>query len=68
MSRRRRLVTTGELADVLGLSERTIQRYRAEGWITPSIESRGGHARWDVDEVVEKLRGMRRGDGDADDE
>jgi DNA-binding transcriptional MerR regulator len=57
-----RLVTTRELARVIGLSERTIQRYRAEGLITPEIESKGGHARWDVEKVKDQLRAMRRRD------
>lgn len=54
-----RLVTTGELARALGLHTRTIQRYRAEGTITPDVESRGGHARWDVDRVKTQLRQAR---------
>ena len=58
-----RLVTTGELARALGLHTRTLQRYRAEGLITPEIESKGGHARWDVEKVKEQLRALRRKDG-----
>jgi DNA-binding transcriptional MerR regulator len=57
-----RLVTTRELARQIGLSERTIQRYRAEGLITPEIESKGGHARWDVESVKRQLREMRQKD------
>jgi DNA-binding transcriptional MerR regulator len=57
------LLTTRELARVIGLSERTIQRYRAEGLITPEIESKGGHARWDVESVKQQLRAMRQKDG-----
>jgi len=53
---RPRLVTTGELADALGLHMRTIQRYRAAGLITPTIVTRGGHARWDVDQVIEQIQ------------
>jgi DNA-binding transcriptional MerR regulator len=56
------LVTTRELARQIGLSERTIQRYRAEGLITPEIESKGGHARWDVESVKQQLRAMRKRD------
>jgi DNA-binding transcriptional MerR regulator len=54
------LVTTRELARAIGLSERTIQRYRAEGLITPEIESKGGHARWDIESVKRQLRAMRQ--------
>jgi DNA-binding transcriptional MerR regulator len=57
-----RLITTRELARQIGLSERTIQRYRAEGLITPEIESKGGHARWDVESVKRQLREMRQKD------
>jgi DNA-binding transcriptional MerR regulator len=55
-----RLVTTSELARALGLHMRTIQRYRAEGLITPEVETKGGHARWDVDSVKQQLRELRR--------
>lgn len=54
----RRLVTTSELAREVGLHSRTLQRYRAEGLITPEIESKGGHARWDVEKVIQQLRAM----------
>ena len=56
---RARLVTTRELADVIGLSERTIQRYRKDGILRPKIVTRGGHARWDIDEVIEQLGALR---------
>lgn len=55
-----RLVTTSELARAVGLHSRTLQRYRAEGLITPEIESKGGHARWDVEKVKEQLRELAR--------
>lgn len=55
-----RLVTTSELARALSLHMRTIQRYRADGLITPEIETKGGHARWDVDKVKEQLREMAK--------
>jgi hypothetical protein len=58
-----RLVTTSELARALGLHTRTIQRYRAEGVITPEIETPGGHGRWDIEKVKQQLRELRqRGD------
>jgi DNA-binding transcriptional MerR regulator len=55
-----RLITTRELARAIGLSDRTIQRYRSEGLITPEIETKGGHARWDVEKVKAELREMAR--------
>ena len=54
-----RLVTTSELARALGLHTRTIQRYRAEGVITPEIETPGGHGRWDIEKVKQQLRKLR---------
>lgn len=42
----------------MGLHSRTLQRYRAEGLITPELESKGGHARWDVEKVIAQLREM----------
>jgi len=58
----RRLVTTSELARAIGLSGRTIQRYRTEGIITPVVVSKGGHARWDVEQVIEDLKALQRGE------
>ena len=51
-----RLVTTAELARALGLSARTIQRYRQGGVLVPDLVSAGGHARWDVEKVRSRLR------------
>lgn len=51
-----RLVTSSQLARMLGLSARTIQRYRRAGYLVPAAESPGGHARWDVTQVQERLR------------
>ncbi|GJF07726.1 MerR family DNA-binding transcriptional regulator [Pseudonocardia sp. D17] len=50
------LVTSAELARVLGLSARTIQRYRQAGVLVPDVVSPGGHARWNVERVRERLR------------
>jgi DNA-binding transcriptional MerR regulator len=54
-----KLVTSAELAKELGLSARSIQRYRQEGLLKPEIISPGGHARWDVDSVRDQLRKLR---------
>jgi hypothetical protein len=53
-----RLVTTAELARALGLSARTIQRYRQVGVLVPDVVSAGGHARWDVEKVRNTLRSL----------
>ena len=55
---RGRLVTTAELARALGLSARTIQRYRQTGLLEPDLVSAGGRARWDVDKVRSELRSL----------
>jgi len=57
-----RLVSTGDLARALGLSVRTIQRYRNEGLITPEVITKGKHARWDVDRVKAELRELAEQD------
>ena len=51
-----RLVPTSVLARVLGLSDRTIQRYRQLGVLKPDVVSPGGHARWNVEKVRQRLR------------
>jgi DNA-binding transcriptional MerR regulator len=51
-----RLVTTAELARALGLSPRTIQHYRQKKILTPDVVSAGGHARWDIERVRQRLR------------
>ena len=56
MPDRPRLVTSGELARALGLSQTTIQRYYKAGLITPALVSAGGHTRWVEDDVREELR------------
>ncbi len=66
---RPRLLTTGELAKALGLRPRTIQKYRAQGWITPAEESIGGHARWveaDVRAQMHELRERRKQERDSE--
>jgi excisionase family DNA binding protein len=54
-----RLLTSGELAKELGLSLRTIQRYIADGVIEPEFRTRGGHTRWNLDNVVAQLNRAR---------
>ena len=65
----RHLLTTGELADALGLSTATIQRYAKQGLITPAEVSIGGHYRWveaDVREEMRKLRERRKTEADGE--
>jgi hypothetical protein len=50
-----RFLTTAELARILGLSDSTVRHYRMTGRITPQRQTPGGHARYDLDEVVAAL-------------
>jgi DNA-binding transcriptional MerR regulator len=63
----RQLISTSELAKALGVSARTVQRYRADGLITPAEETLGGRARWieaDVREEMRRIREQRRAETD----
>ncbi|OZM82995.1 MerR family DNA-binding transcriptional regulator [Pseudonocardia sp. MH-G8] len=51
---------TAELAAELGVSARLIQQYRQEGTLVPTLETPKGHARWDLDDVREQLRALRK--------
>ncbi|MGH8963934.1 MAG: helix-turn-helix domain-containing protein [Actinomycetes bacterium] len=59
------LWTTAQVAAYLGVSARLIQRYRAEGTLTPTWQTPKGHARWDIKDVEEQLRKMREGRSDS---
>ena len=49
------LLTTGELARLIGVSNPTINRWRALGIIEPTI-SIGATIRWNQDAVIQGLR------------
>ncbi|MCO1654181.1 MerR family DNA-binding transcriptional regulator [Pseudonocardia sp. S2-4] len=51
---------TGELARALGITARTLQRYRREGLITPASETVSGRARWVEEDVREQIRKARQ--------
>lgn len=44
--------TTLEVAQVLGVSVRTVERWRSEGKFTPSRSTKGGHSRYSLEQVV----------------
>jgi len=50
-----RLLTTGQLADALGVSPSTVRAYAAEGRI-PARLTPGGHRRYDIAEVAAALK------------
>lgn len=49
------LIGTSELAAALGVSTKTIQRYRRAGMIRPAIAMRNNHARWRLSDVLKQL-------------
>jgi excisionase family DNA binding protein len=54
------LLTTTELARALRLSVKSIQRYYRDGKIQPAYTTPGGHHRWNLEDVTEQLRALRR--------
>jgi len=49
------LLTTGELARIIGVSNPTINRWRSLGIIAPTIEI-GATIRWNPEAVIQALR------------
>lgn len=56
------LVPTGDAAKSIGVGHSTLARWWQEGTVTPTLVTPGGHARWDIDDLREQLRALRRGD------
>lgn len=54
------LVATAIAAKAIGVARSTLARWRAEGLVTPTLVTPGGHARWDVEHLREQLRAQRR--------
>lgn len=48
-------MTTGEAAEAIGVSLTTLQRWAHEGLVTPVRRTRGGHYRWDLDDLKRQL-------------
>lgn len=61
MSEAGRLLSTGEVAKVLGLSRRTLSRWAADGRLSPAVVAPGQRARywWDLDDTRRQLRELR---------
>lgn len=54
----RRLLTSGELADELGLSRRAISDYAKNGLITPALRTPGGQYRWNLEDVKAEMEAL----------
>jgi excisionase family DNA binding protein len=52
---RSHLVPTGEAARLLGISRTTLMRWVHAGLVTPAWTTRGGHARWDMDQLERQV-------------
>jgi MerR family regulatory protein len=50
-----RYLTTSQIAQLYGLADSTIRHYKAEGRITPRSKTPGGHARYELSDVVAVL-------------
>jgi excisionase family DNA binding protein len=59
-----RLVGTGELARILGVTKTTINRWVAAGTITPAVITPGGKYRWDVADVLRVVPRRNTSPGD----
>jgi DNA-binding transcriptional MerR regulator len=58
----RRLVPTGVAAREIGVDRGTLVRWWQRGLVEPAMVTPGGHARWDVDELLRQLRAQRQRD------
>lgn len=53
------LVPTSVAAKAIGIARSTLNRWRDEGTVTPTLVTAGGHARWDIEDLREQLRALR---------
>lgn len=59
---KRKLLTSGQLADELGISPQTVARYARKEWLTPAEVTVGGHLRWELDDVRRQMDALRKRD------
>ncbi|RBM15246.1 MerR family transcriptional regulator [Prauserella sp. PE36] len=50
-----KLVTTGEAAKEIGVSRQTLSEWAKDGVVKPKYRTPGGHARWDVEDLLRQL-------------
>lgn len=52
------VVTTPEAADEIGVSRSTLDRWAADGLVTPTAFTATGHRRWNVDDIKRQLAAL----------
>lgn len=57
---KKRLLTSGQLADELGISPRSIAHYAQTGQLEPTLVTPGGQYRWELEDVHRQLKEMRK--------
>jgi len=55
----RKLLTTAQAAEHLGVDRRTLARYARQGLLLPRLTLPSGHHRWDLDDLCRQLRELR---------
>ena len=62
MAERRELLTTGQVAERIGVSARTVASWVRQGRLKPTYVTLGGHARFDWADVERQMREQRETD------
>lgn len=57
-----RPLSTGEAAKQLGIARWTLVRWWQDGTVKPQFITAGGHARWDMPDLMRQLRDWRAQD------
>jgi DNA-binding transcriptional MerR regulator len=52
------LLTTAQVAKLIGISPRTLVRYAERGYVTPAFVLPSGHRRWKIDELRRQIRDL----------
>lgn len=50
------LLTTTQVAKIVGVSRQTLVRYEERGWVTPARVLPSGHRRWRLSDLERQLR------------
>lgn len=59
-----RLLSSGELANALGVSRGAVIKWTNQGLIHPVVTTPGGHHRWRLQDVQNELNALRKHDED----